>query len=194
MADLWGSVIGAVGSIGSSLIGANAASKAAGAQSDAADRALDLYREMYLQNREDLEPWRSAGKEGLNRLTAFMTDPAAFRGSPGYQFRMDQGVKAIDRGAAARGMLGSGARGQALMRYGQDYASSEYGQEFNRLAALAGIGQTATSQGIASGNAYATGGGQAIQAGGAARASGYVGQANALNNGINNLLYLYGRG
>jgi hypothetical protein len=83
---------------------------------------------------------------------------------PGYQFRLAQGEKALQASAAARGTLFSGGTGKALTRYGQDYASNEYGNvynrayneyanrynqyennqtnQFNRLAALSGVGQT----------------------------------------------------
>ena len=57
---------------------------------------------------------------------------------PGYQFRLDQGVKAIDQSAAAKGTLRSGGTLKDIMGYGQDLASQEYGNAFNR--ALQGWG------------------------------------------------------
>lgn len=187
-----GSILPAAATLASSAIGAYSASKAADAQTSAADRAAELQREMYYQNREDLAPYRQSGTNALSGLWALMQDPNSVTKMPGYQFRLDEGVKALDRGAAARGMLNSGASGKALMRYGQDYASSEYGQNFNRLAALAGVGQTATGQGVAAGQSAAGAMGNAYLSAGNARGSAYSGTANAVNSAMNNGLFLYG--
>ena len=100
-------------------------------------------------------------------------------------------------------MLHSGSRLQELTRYGQGMANQEYGAWLNRLAALAGVGQTATSQtaGLganaanAVGNAYLQGGqaqGNAYMQGGQAQAQGITGQANAILGGANAGLGLYG--
>lgn len=62
---------------------------------------------------------------------------------PSYQFRYDQGLEAVNRSMAAQGQLGSGLQMKSLMDYGQASASQEYGNEWNRLASLAGVGQTA---------------------------------------------------
>ena len=55
-----------------------------------------------------------------------------FTQDPGYQFRLDEGQKAIERSAAARGGLQSGAALKAAARYGQDMGSQEYQNAFNR--------------------------------------------------------------
>lgn len=77
---------------------------------------------------------------------------------PGYQFGMQQGQQALDRKIAAMGGRVSGASLKAAARFGTDYASSGYnaayqrGQDrLNRLASLAGIGQTATQASAQSG-------------------------------------------
>lgn len=64
---------------------------------------------------------------------------------PGYQFRLNQGSRALTNAAGASGMLNSGATAKALTRYGQDYASGEFNNIYNRLAGTAGIGQNATN-------------------------------------------------
>jgi hypothetical protein len=51
---------------------------------------------------------------------------------PGYQFRLQQGQQALTRGQAAGGGAFSGGTLQALTRYGQDYASNEYQNVYNR--------------------------------------------------------------
>ena len=155
------------------------------------------------QGRADFAPWRGAGISGLYSLADLMgmtrnlnapVDPSlgamsgaaipfqGFEGSPGYQFRLEEGQKAIDNAAAARGMLRSGGRAKAMTRFGQGLASDEFGHEFNRRAALAGLGQAATGN---SANLRAALTGQANQAGldaATARGSAFVGGANGINN------------
>ncbi len=121
--------------------------------------------------------------------------------SPEYQFAMEEGTRAVERGAAAKGRLYSPSTAKELTRYGQGVASQQFGNYYNRaenafnnyanrLAALAGVGQT---QANTSGqNAYNTGNslaqasqgtagriGDAITAGANARATGYANAGNA---------------
>lgn len=51
---------------------------------------------------------------------------------PGYQFRLDQGRKAVEYGASAKGLLNSGGTLADVLGFGQGLASQEYGQVFNR--------------------------------------------------------------
>lgn len=51
---------------------------------------------------------------------------------PGVQFRLDEGRKALEASAAARGGLLSGPALAALQRQGQELSSQEYGQAWNR--------------------------------------------------------------
>lgn len=114
---------------------------------------------------------------------------------PGYQFRMDEGMKGVNNSAAARGGLLSGAALKAMQKYGQDYASGEYQNaynrfnndnttQYNRLAGLAGSGQqAATTMGQAAGN-YGNNAANLITGGANALAAGQVGSANAWNNAL----------
>lgn len=124
-----------------------------------------------------------------------------FQVSPGYQFAFDQGQDAITDSAAARGGVHSGAVDKALIRFGQGTANQEYGDYYNRLAAEAGIGQTATNAGNAAAQNYGNNASQLAQNTGAARASaygqagqaaanGYMGAASAIQGGIGNYLYM----
>jgi hypothetical protein len=77
---------------------------------------------------------------------------------PGYAFGMQQGQQAIDRKIAAGGGRISGSAIKAAARFGTDYGSTKYGEAYqrrqdrlNRLAAIAGIGQTATAGSAAAG-------------------------------------------
>lgn len=71
-----------------------------------------------------------------NSLSSLMADPSRITQDPSYQFRLDQGNQAINRGAAAKGMLGSGNVLAELAKFGQGMASEEYGNQFNRLSDL----------------------------------------------------------
>lgn len=115
-------------------------------------------------------------------------DFSQFYVSPDYNFRLDEGIKALDRSAAANGMLLSGAQAKALSRYGQGMASQEYGNYWNRLAAMSGIGQTGTNATQNAGSQFSAQAGNALQDAGDARASGYLYNANAKNSLANSLL------
>lgn len=54
---------------------------------------------------------------------------------PSFKFRLEQGLEAINRGAAAKGTLLTGGTQKALERYGSDLASTEYAAAFNRALA-----------------------------------------------------------
>lgn len=204
--------IGAAASIGSAVIGSRAASKAAKVQAQAAQQGIDAQREMFEKQVELQKPFREAGLSAQNRLLTYLGLPggeagadyglyakpftmADFEADPGYGFRMSEGMKALERSAAARGGLLSGTTLKGIQRFGQDTASQEYQNAYNRfyntrnqmlnpLQAFLGQGQTATN---ALSNAAGTLG-QGLAAGygnlGQARASGYVGQANAIGQGV----------
>jgi hypothetical protein len=90
---------------------------------------------------------------------------------PGYEFRMAEGEKGINRALAARGGFNSGAALKALDRYNQDYASNEFTNAYNRDAA-----NKARTFSFLSGSA-----GQGLQAAGA----GIGANTNAANNNSN---------
>jgi len=72
------------------------------------------------------------------RLQELMNNPDAIANTNGYRFRFNEGQQALERSAAAKGMLRSGNTLAALTNYGQGAASQEYGNEVSRLGALAG--------------------------------------------------------
>ena len=193
--------------IGGSLISANmqagAAKDAANAQVLATDKQIASNEKILERQREDQRPWREAGEAALKQLQAGIADGSfdpknfEFKADPGYQWRLDQGQKAIERGAAARGNLFSAGTQAAIGSYGQEFASNEYDRAYQRnasgqnarfsaLASVAGTGQRATDVITnATGNA-----GQlnnaAIGNAGNALAQGYLGQGNAWATGIGN--------
>jgi len=167
--------------LASSLIGSNAASRAAKTQAASADQATQLQERMFNKQLELQEPFRQSGINALNKI-----ESGDIMGSmdPSYSFRFQEGLKALDRQAAARGGLISGGALKAAQRYGQEFASNEFGNAYNRLASRAGFGQTAsTNMGGAAGQ-FGANAGNLMTGAGAARASGYVGGANALTSGL----------
>lgn len=227
--------------VGSAVIGGYASYKAGEAQKDAAKKGIKaeqamsaeniaFQKEMAEQQRADFEPWRNAGTSALKQLQAGIEsgefdaekfDPSQInlQSDPGYQFRMDEGIKALDNSAAARGRLLSGAQQKGVNAYAQNVASQEYGnayaryadqyaknndakaRKYNMLSGLSQQGQAsaaqqagATSQlASTSGNIMAQSGqaqNLAYQNMGAARAGAYQGQAQAINQaGQNWLMY-----
>ena len=183
---------------GASLISGN---KAAKAQKQAADAQVAESRRQYDLTRADYAPWRTAGADALGMLTRTYgigggtPDMSAFTASPGYQFRRDEGLRAIDRNRAARGLLNSGAADKARMTYGEGLAAGEFDSWWNRVAGVAGVGQNATNATAAAGQNYTSMINNATQQSGNARASSYANTGSAINSGINNVLsaYLYSR-
>jgi hypothetical protein len=115
-----------------------------------------------------------------------------FQADPGYQFRLKEGQNAMNNALAARGGLLSGAAVKAGQKYASDLASQEYGNYFNRLSSLAGIGQTANNTVANLGqNVGQTVGNNMLQAGNA-RASGYAAQGQAMGNTFNQLGNIFG--
>lgn len=74
------------------------------------------------------------GQEGFD-IQSFIEN------NPAYQFRLDQGTKALQRSAAAKGMFGSGNLLMDITKYGQGLASQEYGSEMDRIMKMAGVGE-----------------------------------------------------
>ncbi len=110
-----------------------------------------------------------------------------FQTDPGYEFRIGEGQRAMERGAAASGGLLSGGYGRKLTRYAQDYASNEYSNVYNRISNIAGMGQVANQQ--SGGYAMQAGQGMGTSAAQAGATSAYGTQAagNAWANAGNQL-------
>jgi hypothetical protein len=110
-----------------------------------------------------------------------------FQKDPGYEFRLGEGQRTLERGAAAAGGLLSGGYARRAMRYGQDYASAEYTNVYNRIANIAGLGQVSANQ---SGNAALMAGqgmGTAAAQGAYASAYGQQASGNAWANAANQI-------
>src|SRR5688572_14429051 len=122
-----------LGSIVGSVLGMDDGS----GQAAAAREAGRISKEQYEQQRKDLEGYRGLGDIGIDQVRNNLSDLTGtfsmdkFQKDPGYDFRMQEGMKALERGANARGGLMGGAAGKAMARYGQDYASNEWDKARN---------------------------------------------------------------
>lgn len=171
-----------------------AVESAAQTGAEASRYAADIQRQMFDRQMELQEPWRQAGVNALAQLAPLSSQYTPFgmqqfQQDPGYAFRMSEGMKALERSAAARGGLLSGAQMKGIQRYGQDLGSQEYQNAFNRyqaertarlqpLQSLAGVGQTsAQALGSAAGQ-YGANAGNIMMAGGANAANAALSQGN----------------
>lgn len=231
MAVLGGSILGG-------LFGGSSARKAAAIQAAAIREGIASQERMFERQLEMQEPFRQGGLEAQNMLMQELRAPRQYQASaglspaelaaeqfqfqadPGYAFRLSEGLKALERSAAARGGLLSGGTGKALQRYGQDMAAQEYGNAFQRFqadrAARAGLGsmeygqfagersarllplmqQVQAGQGLTSniaGQMANLGGAQSAALGsiGASQAAGQIGAANALTGAFGQGANLY---
>lgn len=136
----------------------------------------DILSKFYQENMGLLAPYLKAGAGAEDQLSEALkpggqlntpaTADQILAQDPGYQFRLQQGQLALERSAAAKGGAASGGALKALTQYGQDYASGEYNNAFqrynttqsnlfNRLQTLAGTGLSAAGTGVGAGTATA---------------------------------------
>ena len=206
-----GPVGGALGGAIGGLFDDNPAEDAANAANAASDRSLALQQRMYEEGVARQKPFYEAGVNALpgylkgigqnGELVRGFTQ-ADYQADPGYAFRMSEGMKALEGSAAARGGLLSGNALRGIQRYGQDMASQEYSNAYNRfrdtqglrrnaLAGVVGFAPTAAGAMTSSGQNYATNAGNqmyqqgvntgnALIAGANARESSYGQLGNAL--------------
>ena len=193
----WAIGISAAVGLAGSLLGSSA-------QKSATNKSIKEQRRQFDIGRADKAPWIQAGTTSLGQLTAGTADGGEFnrnfgaddfQADPGYAFRFNEGQRALDAGASARGGILSGANLRATARYGQDYASNEYSNaynrfnndrtlRFNRLSSIAALGQTAVSEQGAARQNYANNVSELHAQRGNATAAGYAGAANSIQNGL----------
>lgn len=127
-----------------------------------------------------------------------------FEKDPGYDFRMSEGQKALDRAAGARGGYLSGRALKEGERYAQDYASGEFDKAYNRyntnrstkfnmLSGVAGTGQTAVNTGVAAGSNSANNISDLYTQIGNVNAAGQVAGSNAWSTGLSSIGNMFGR-
>lgn len=207
-----GSILGAGASLIGGAMASSAADKAAKTQARSADKATALQTRMYDEGVAREKPFYEAGITAQNRLMDVLglsgnttaqgygsgMKPFGmedFKADPGYNFRMSEGLKALDQQAAARGGLISGNALRGAQQYGQDLGSQEYQDAYNRyrtnrsdvltpLQSILGQGQTTASELGRTGANYASNAGTTMMAAGNARASGYTNSADSWNRAL----------
>lgn len=196
-----------VGSVAGAAIGSKSVSKAADTQAASTDKALAENARQYDQTRADYTPYREAGVKALGTYAAENDTPldvSHLQMDPGYQFGLTQGQQAIERKTAASGGRISGAALKEAAQYGTDYATSGYSAAYgrvksnredrlNRLAALAGVGQTATNSVTAAGTATTNSNNALVTAAGNSAGAAQLAQGNIWGNAGNQITALYGR-
>lgn len=214
------SVVGAV--VGSSIAG-GATENAAEIQAQSARDSAAIQKQIYEEQKALQEPFRQAGLTGQNQLMAYLglgdktaegygqwASPSMTAQQfnqyqdPGYSFRLSEGLKALDKSAVARGGLLSGNTLKGITNYGQEAASQEYQNAFNRyqtsraaalspLQQLQGIGQAAASNQAGYAGQYGTGVSNALTGAANAQSAAQIAGANIATQGIGNALGAYAR-
>lgn len=191
--------------VGGSLLGAKIQSDAAGRASKRAQQSTDAANQMqqdqFYQTREDNMPLMDLRNALLPRLQALAeqdvsTTPQSVMAEPGYQFGLSEGQRGLQNTAAARGGLYSGAALKALNRFNNDYATTKFGDAFNRqqtqignafnrTATAAGMGQAGVQNTQQAGSNYATNVGNNMLSNANFQGAAGMAQANAYGNLLN---------
>jgi hypothetical protein len=189
-----GSMLGGLFGGDSGDSGAEAAIQAAQIQANSARYSADLQKKMYDEAVARSQPWVNAGTSAVNEYAGLLKLPGYnaidrtdyLRSTPGYQFQLGEGVNALDRSAAARGMLLSGPQAKAVTKYGQGLADTTYNSLMDRIYGLSNQGQSAAAltgnQGITSGQNI----GNTLMSGANAQAQGLYNAYNARESAYGN--------
>lgn len=180
---------GAIAGVASAAVGVAGAVSQKGAAGKGAAQAQANEQ----QQRNDLGPWRdtgglantaSADLLGLNGQDAANAAMGNFQASPGYQYQVQQGLRAVDAGAASRGYLRSGATIQAEEKLGSNLANLDFGNYYKNLLHLSDTGESAAAGGATTANTSAA----LAQGAGNTQASIYGDVSKGLQTGVNQLL------
>lgn len=188
-------LLSGVGNLVGDITGANAAADAVrqGAQQSAAATSaasaenIDFQKWLWGEQTKLQQPYMDAGQQGLANAQGMMETGFQFdQTDPSYQFRLDEGMKGVESSAAAKGMQLSGSNLKDLTNYSQDYASTEYGNAYNRWQndlknqfGLAQMGQNAASGVAGQGANLGAQAGSSIMQAGQAQANMYNTMAGA---------------
>lgn len=170
--------------------------RAAQAATDASTASLAEQRRQYDQSRVDQQPWLATGTNALNSYASLLGQNgqaaqdnarAQFVGSPDYNFRQTEQARALTARNSALGIQDSGAAQKAAMQYSGNLAAGEFNNYANRLAGLAGVGQTAATNNAQVGQNYAGAVTNINQNRAQALGSSYINQGNIYGNLFSNL-------
>lgn len=191
-------IVGAAASIFGAKKSSDASKEAANIQADATAAGIAENRRQFDVSQRNLKPFLDRGNEAGSALSNLLMGRTSFNPSstPGYTASLNEGLKAAERSAFARGQGLSGRTLTSLQDLGQKYNYGAYNNRINQLAGLAGTGQTAGNVLGAYGANSANNVSSLLTQGGNARASGIIGSNNAWQSGIENagksLMTLFG--
>lgn len=175
---------------GSALVGAGASAYASGKQSKAAQQALAYQQQADQRQQKNFAPYLGLGEQAAGKLGELSSgNMGSFFTSPDYNFRVNEGINALQNSAAAKGGLLSGNAMRGITAFGQNLGASEFQNYWNRNFETAKLGQNSAAGTGALGVQSAGQVGNAYNGLGAAQASGAVGAANALTGGAQNYLF-----
>ena len=179
------------GALGGAIDSSNAASSAAAGSNAAASQASERWQQIYKDQQTAQQPYQTGGVNAFNKLSS--GDVMGYM-DPSYQFRLNEGLKAIRNKAGSQGQIFSGNTLKGLEGYGQSMASQEYQNAFNRLNTIAGYGPQANQLLANVGGAYANAtGNYGMTAAANAGNAGLIGaqQMGSAYTGIGNALGKY---
>lgn len=179
----WGAVAGTAISVVGGYLSKRSANKGArrgaDAQAEANRLAIEEQRRQFDLTRQDMAPWLQAGSDALGRQTAFLDgDWSGFKDSPDYKWAFDQGMRSLDRSAAAQGRLYGGGTDLDRIGFGQGLALQNANSYWGKLAGLSGTGQQTAGQLGSFGMGAASNIGSLLNNTGAARRSSYQQQGD----------------
>ena len=190
----WAAVIAGGAALVGGYLSSNAAGNAADQQNQQAQNSLQLQQQMHNQTVAGLQPYNDAGRTALSTMQQLNGgNYSSFTQSPDYQFALDQGTKALDASAAAKGTLFSGGYGRQMQQFGQGLASQNYNQYYNHLQGIASQGESAAANVGYNNMGYANAATGINTNNGQAQAMGTLGQAGAWNNALNQMSAAYGQ-
>jgi hypothetical protein len=163
------------------------------------EKNIDFQTWLWGEQKDLAQPYSDFGESAIPEYRAKLNEPLNLEEDPGYQFGVNEGVKARDNSSSAKGMTLSGASMKAINRYGTDYGSTKYNEAFNRrqvgldnLYRMITTGQAAASGQAAAGGQFGSQVSSAINTGASANAQRYsdIGNINAAEatSGFNTLL------
>lgn len=199
--------IGATAAVGAGAT-IYAANKQAGAVTSAANSSIQEQNNEYNQTRADQAPWRTTGASALDQVAKLygldtvdangntvkgtgQADFSSFTASPDYNFTLQQGQDAINRSAAAKGGLLSGAAVKAGTQYASGLADQTFQNYVGNLEGVSGAGQAATNATQAAGTNAANSISGAYTNAGNARATAYGTAGQSVANTANGLSQNY---
>lgn len=198
-----GLVLGTVAAAGigaaASISASNKASKTA---RDVATQNNALQQDIYNQNKATLQPFVNTGTKATQSIEALLglggdTNAAnsafdAYKGSTEYTSRFNEGQRAVTAALGGKGLLDSGAAQKALLKYGQTFASNEFGNYIGNLQTQqqTGLGAAAALTGNGQNYANAVSANNNNAANTAANAA--LSNAGAVNSVLGSALSAYG--